>query len=99
MASKQRRAQDRERLKRAAEQLLTSDGWQRWVHVRSRAGVAEQSLSNPLLSSARRDSLVEQRRQRERRRGDDQPEGGREAAAGHSSQPKLIELQLGSSRS
>lgn len=25
----QRRAQDRERLKQAAEQLLTSDGWQR----------------------------------------------------------------------
>ncbi|MGH3117682.1 MAG: ArdC-like ssDNA-binding domain-containing protein [Gaiellales bacterium] len=45
----QRRAQDRERLKQAAEQLLTSDGWQRWVHVRSRAGLARLSLSNQLL--------------------------------------------------
>jgi hypothetical protein len=31
----QRRAQDRERLKEAAEQLLTSEGWQRWVRVRA----------------------------------------------------------------
>lgn len=30
----QRRAQDRERVKAAAEQLLTSEGWQRWVRVR-----------------------------------------------------------------
>ena len=26
-----RRAEDRERLKQAAEQLLTSEGWRRWV--------------------------------------------------------------------
>ena len=45
----QRRAQDRERLKHAAEQLLTSDGWQRWVRLRSRAGLARLSLSNQLL--------------------------------------------------
>jgi hypothetical protein len=45
----QRRAQDRERLKRAAEQLLTSEGWQRWVRVRSRNGLARYSLSNQLL--------------------------------------------------
>jgi hypothetical protein len=45
----QRRAQDRERLKAAAEQLLTSDGWQRWVQVRSRAGLARLSLNNQLL--------------------------------------------------
>ncbi|MDP9344349.1 MAG: transposase, partial [Actinomycetota bacterium] len=32
----QRRAADRERLKQAAEQLLTSEGWQRWVCLRSR---------------------------------------------------------------
>ena len=30
----QRRERDRERLKQAAEQLLTSEGWQRWVRVR-----------------------------------------------------------------
>jgi hypothetical protein len=45
----ERRAQDRERLKQAAEQLLTSEGWQRWVRVRSRAGLARLSLSNQLL--------------------------------------------------
>ncbi len=38
------RAQDRERLKLAAEQLLTNEGWQRWVAVRSRAGLARLSL-------------------------------------------------------
>ena len=31
----QRRAQDRERLKQAAQQLLTSEGWARWVRVRA----------------------------------------------------------------
>jgi hypothetical protein len=30
----QRRVRDRERLKRAAEQLLSSEGWERWVRVR-----------------------------------------------------------------
>jgi hypothetical protein len=45
----QRRAADRERLKQTAEQLLTSDGWQRWVRLRSRAGLARLSLSNQLL--------------------------------------------------
>ena len=45
----QRRAADRERLKQAAEQLLTSDGWQRWVRLRSRAGLARLSLCNQLL--------------------------------------------------
>jgi hypothetical protein len=45
----QRRAADRERLKQAAEQLLTSDGWQRWVRLRSRAGLARLSLFNQLL--------------------------------------------------
>jgi hypothetical protein len=45
----QRRVADRERLKQAAEQLLTSDGWQRWVRLRSRAGLARLSLSNQLL--------------------------------------------------
>jgi hypothetical protein len=45
----QRRAQDRERLKRAAEQLLTSEGWRRWVVVRSRNGLARYSFNNQLL--------------------------------------------------
>jgi hypothetical protein len=45
----QRRAADRERLKQAAEQLLTSEGWQRWVRLRSHAGLARLSLSNQLL--------------------------------------------------
>jgi hypothetical protein len=31
----QRRNDERERVKQAAEQLLTSDGWQRWVRARS----------------------------------------------------------------
>jgi hypothetical protein len=31
----ERRARDRERLQHAAEQLLTSDGWQRWVRARA----------------------------------------------------------------
>jgi hypothetical protein len=45
----QRRAADRERLHEAAQQLLTSDGWQRWVHVRARGGLARLSLNNQLL--------------------------------------------------
>jgi len=45
----QRRARDRERLKRAAEQLLSSEGWDRWVRVRSRNGLARYSLNNQLL--------------------------------------------------
>jgi hypothetical protein len=43
------RQRDRERLKQAAEQLLTSDGWQRWVRVRARAGLRRLSPSNHLL--------------------------------------------------
>jgi len=45
----ERRAQDRERLKDAAEQLLSSEGWQRWVRVRAQGGLARLSLSNQLL--------------------------------------------------
>ena len=41
--------EDRERLKRAAEQLLTSDGWRRWVRVRAQGGLARLSLNNQLL--------------------------------------------------
>ena len=45
----ERRRADRERLQKSAEQLLSSDGWQRWVRVRSQAGLARLSLSNQLL--------------------------------------------------
>ncbi len=45
----ERRAQDRERLMEAAEQLLTSEGWQRWVRVRAQGGLARLSLNNQLL--------------------------------------------------
>ena len=39
----ERRRADRERLQRAAEQLLSSEGWERWVRVRSRNGLARYS--------------------------------------------------------
>jgi hypothetical protein len=45
----ERRAEDRERLKQAAEQLLTSEGWQPWVRVRARGGLARLSLNNQLV--------------------------------------------------
>ncbi len=45
----ERRREDRERLQHAAEQLLSSDGWKRWVRVRSQAGLARLSISNQLL--------------------------------------------------
>jgi hypothetical protein len=45
----ERRERDRERLKQAAEQLLTSEGWQRWVRVRAQDCLARLSLNNQLL--------------------------------------------------
>jgi hypothetical protein len=45
----ERRERDRERLKQAAEPLLTSEGWQRWVRVRAQGGLARLSLNNQLL--------------------------------------------------
>jgi hypothetical protein len=45
----ERRRRDRDRLQHAAEQLLDSEGWQRWVRVRSNAGLARLSVSNQLL--------------------------------------------------
>src|SRR5579884_2669654 len=45
----QRRARDRERLKAAAEQLLSSEGWQRWVKTRATNGLARYSFANQLL--------------------------------------------------
>lgn len=41
--------QDRQRLHEAAQQLLSSDGWQRWIRVRARGGLARLSLNNQLL--------------------------------------------------
>jgi hypothetical protein len=49
-----RRRQDRERLEHAVRELLTSEGWQRWVRVRSTNGLARYSLSNQLLISLQR---------------------------------------------
>jgi N-terminal domain of anti-restriction factor ArdC len=46
----ERRARDRERLQHAARELLTSDGWQRWV--RARALFHDYSLRNCLLLAA-----------------------------------------------
>ncbi len=45
----QRRARDRQRLQDACEQLLSSDGWQRWVRARARNGLARYSVSNLCL--------------------------------------------------
>ena len=36
----ERRERDRERLKQAAEQLLSGEGWQRWGRVRAQGGLA-----------------------------------------------------------
>jgi antirestriction factor ArdC-like protein len=46
----ERRALDRERLRQAAQELLTSDGWQRWV--RARALFHNYSVRNCLLLAA-----------------------------------------------
>src|SRR3954466_1590703 len=45
----QRRAEDRDRVQQAAQQLLSSEGWQRWVRVRARNGLSRYSFSNQLL--------------------------------------------------
>lgn len=45
----QRRDEDRKRLNQAAEQLVSSEGWQRWVRVRARGGFARLSFNNQLL--------------------------------------------------
>jgi len=49
-----RRAEDRDRLEQAARALLTSDGWQQWIRVRSRNGLSRYSLRNQLCSSPSR---------------------------------------------
>lgn len=40
----ERRAHDRERLRGAAEQLLSIEGWQRWVRIRAQRAVAPRML-------------------------------------------------------
>jgi hypothetical protein len=44
-----RREHDRQHLHQAAEQLLSSEGWQRWVRVRAKGGLARLSLNDQLL--------------------------------------------------
>src|SRR4051794_21856682 len=41
-----RRQADRDRLEQAARELLTSEGWQRWMRVRATNGLARYSLRN-----------------------------------------------------
>jgi len=45
----ERRREQREQLERACRQLLTSDGWRRWVKVRSTNGLARYSFHNQCL--------------------------------------------------
>jgi N-terminal domain of anti-restriction factor ArdC len=48
----ERREKDRERLEHAARELLTSEGWARWVRVRASNGLGRYSLRNQWLISA-----------------------------------------------
>ena len=48
----ERRQRDRDRLESAARELLTSDGWARWVRVRASNGLGRYSLLNQWLISA-----------------------------------------------
>jgi hypothetical protein len=45
----ERRRRDRERLQQAAEQLLSSEGWRRWVRARASNGLRRYSPGNQLL--------------------------------------------------
>jgi hypothetical protein len=47
-----RRKADRERIEQAARELLTSDGWQRWIRVRATNGLSRYSVTNLCLISA-----------------------------------------------
>src|SRR5271167_3522489 len=49
-----RRRADRERLEHAARALLSSEGWQRWVRVRSTNGLSRYSFGNQLLIAMQR---------------------------------------------
>ncbi|MDQ6807387.1 MAG: ArdC-like ssDNA-binding domain-containing protein [Actinomycetota bacterium] len=48
----ERRQRDRDRLENAARELLTSDGWARWVRVRASNGLGRYSLRNQWLITA-----------------------------------------------
>jgi hypothetical protein len=48
----ERREKDRQRLANAARELLTSEGWVRWVRVRASNGLGRYSLRNQWLISA-----------------------------------------------
>ncbi len=50
----QRRQADRDRLEQAARALLSSEGWQRWVRVRSTNGLSRYSFGNQLLIAMQR---------------------------------------------
>jgi hypothetical protein len=47
-----RRQGDRERIEQAARELLSSDGWQRWIKVRSTNGLSRYSLRNQWIISS-----------------------------------------------
>jgi antirestriction protein ArdC len=49
-----RRQADRDRLEHAARALLSSEGWQRWVRVRSTNGLSRYSFGNQLLIAMQR---------------------------------------------
>lgn len=51
--AEQRRA-DRDRLEQAARALLSSEGWHRWVRVRSTNGLSRYSFGNQLLIAMQR---------------------------------------------
>ncbi len=50
----ERRQADRDRLEQAARALLSSEGWQRWVRVRSTNGLSRYSFGNQLLIAMQR---------------------------------------------
>jgi hypothetical protein len=50
----ERRQADRERLEQAARALLSSEGWLRWVKVRSTNGLSRYSFGNQLLIAMQR---------------------------------------------
>ena len=47
-----RRKAGRERIEHAARELLTTDGWQRWIKVRATNGLSRYSVTNLCLISA-----------------------------------------------
>jgi hypothetical protein len=50
----QRRRADRDRLEQAARALLSTEGWQRWLRVRSTNGLSRYSFGNQLLIAMQR---------------------------------------------